>query len=401
MNLKTPIVIVLFMIAFSMSFIQTSAQAKPCSCADSRMLMSRLNEVDITIQELKARLETPGPEEASDVPAYKSADGEKLFESIKELQNAVQLVVGTEEPAFLDPYTCNVSRSSADECIRSIEQPYFDFLVRECVRRKNIKIPYYETLTVKQIAFMQMKAYEESRNAILKELRSLPPNCRPNNWFGYVVFQRIRTNSAVTNIPASTGSGKPSAGISISTGGTEISGSTNNYLGTIYVSDGRSENSRGFAAYNMESSKTISGRIYCSPKRPDETVVQTYGKSEHLRGDLFGKASFKFSIDPSGNYLINMAFYNVPVTGQMKTTGTTAGCGGKPTSFANPLSSRIDAPAPYSIRGKIDPASPNLIEGNNIEHPTSGNSRSSSGNTTVTFSEEINVRWTLRRIPHR
>jgi hypothetical protein len=151
----------------------------------------------------------------------------------------------------------------------------------------------------------------------------------------------------------------------------------------------------------MESSKVISGRVYCSPKRPDETVVQTSGKSEQLEGVLNGKASFKFSVDAAGNYGMNMTFYPVPFTGQMKTTGTTAGCDGKPTSFTNPLSSRSDAPAPFSVRGKIDMASPDLIEGNKVEHPPAGNSSWTSANTTVISSEEINVRWTLRRIPNR
>lgn len=401
MDIRTPIVISVFLAAFSMFCVETPAQAKPCGCAHARMLMSYLNEVDITMQELRAKWDTPWPVEASNGPAYKDADWEELFDTIKDLQRSVQLVDAEAQQAYLDPYTCKIERSSADACIKSIQQPYFDYIFRECNPRRNIKVPYYKSLTLKQFELIQLKAYDDSRNAILAALRSLPANCRPNNWFGYVVLQRVKTSSAVTKFLATTGITKPSAGISISNGGNETAGSKFNYLGTIYVSDGKSENSRGYAAYTMESSKVISGRVYCSPKRPDETVVQTSGKSEQLEGVLYGKASFRFSVDAAGNYGMNMTFYPVPFTGQMKTIGTTAGCDGKPTSFTNPLSSRSDAPAPFSVRGKIDMASPDLIEGNKVEHPPAGNSSLTSANTTMIFSEEINVRWTLRRIPNR
>ncbi len=158
---------------------------------------------------------------------------------------------------------------------------------------------------------------------------------------------------------------------------------------------------RGYAAFTLDESKIINGRIYCSKQKPDETVLQTSGKKHFVEGEANGKGDFRLDIySGKGEYHIYMSFFSVAASGQLQTFGnTTGGCDGKPYNYNNPVNTRLDGPGYYSVNDKIKPGSPDYLEGSKIEKPTAGNLSSQQGNISLTQTNEIQVRWMLRRLP--
>lgn len=103
----------------------------------------------------------------------------------------------SEQIGFMDENTCSYERlNNQSECMQYISKSRLDYLRKKCLETLVIRGPqksYLEGMPMIQIALAKLAAFLEEQKLILKMLNSLPKNCRPNNWFGYVVYQTVKT----------------------------------------------------------------------------------------------------------------------------------------------------------------------------------------------------------------
>ncbi|QQS41641.1 MAG: hypothetical protein IPM63_01470 [Acidobacteriota bacterium] len=404
---RTPkLIVIVFFLLICVSSIH--GQDQPCGCPDKETLLKKLVSTRAAIGVLERNLDVISRlEKPIGRPLDFSEEGlTELLQSIADSQKETQVSGPDSSFSLLNPIDCSISDQRAEnECIRKVESRFLDALLQQCRSRQTPGRRFYENFTMREVVNLQIAAHKAAEALILDSLNSLPADCRPNGWFGYVAYKRVHTiisSKAIAPTPDSIT--RPGAGISITTGGNEVVGTKNTYTGTIFVEGGRASKAKGGASTSFNSSKTVSGRVYCSPKKPDESVVQTEARRSFVEGERDGLPEFGLGFDPSDNsYRISMKFFSIEANGDSSTTSSNSGgCGDKSSEHSNVLKTRINSPEYHFVEGLLDPNSPDYLEGSRTEDrtPIIGSSgQAENGSTRITI--EITTRWMLRRFPQR
>jgi hypothetical protein len=282
--------------------------------------------------------------------------------------------------------------------VREVLKPFSDFIQKSCQESKGARRPdqpYYEGMEMKKFLVQIMKAFYAMREAALAALKSLPKNCRPNNWFGYVVYQSVDDITGVKTIPASgaqTGSN----------GGSETSGTKKTYTATVFVEEGKASSAKASASVSYNMGGTTSLRDICSPKTGLETVSTSYGGSTSAAGVGAGSVEFGLNVhDAAKKYDFSMKFQPVMVTGNStKFSITTAtACKASSKESSTPFQDYVGGGDPYKVEGKMDSGIPNYLWGSRTEKPPLANRTLTGQNSSTVLAREIQVRWSLWRMP--
>lgn len=396
MKFRIFIIVVLGLSSFLSSQAQTN---EPCGCADKELLLDALNMSQMAIQELNFRLEHLQAWEAThDKVFFSDKAKEELNEGLRAALDQVRKGNRDDFGGYqMKVSDCSIKEKSGQNwCAREIEKSLIDIYQNACKETKNVPIAQNPYRELRQVILQEISAYRAMQNFVLSVLNSLPKKCRPNNWFGYVVYQKIVTNISNRTIPGQSG---PMTTGTLTTGGNETQGSKNSYYGTILIEEGEASSADASAESSLKSSRIISGRIYCSKNKPNESQSETSGNNQLIAGSSDGKADFSLKVYPQ-EYSISMLFFGVPAEGQIGSFHNVAGgCNNiKPINNNRTISTVLSAPDRYSVKGKINPKSPDLLEGSVSEAPPFGNTTSTQGNTTTTQTYSIQVRWMLRRL---
>jgi hypothetical protein len=389
-------------------FLSAQAQNKPCECADKEDLLNLLNVTQTGIQEYKFQLDLITAQEKAEgkTVMYSENGYKKLHETF---ENAVWAVrkKGLTGKTTMDTGDCSIKGIESEKfCVQQVLTILYRVHQKVCMEtllwRNGKKESYLEKMEMKQIALESIAALKKAQDFILQLLNSLPKTCCPNNWFGYVVYQKIKTQVINKTIPPkNTNYQRPGAGINIVEGGSGTQIYKTTYIGTIFVEEGKASSARGYAASSLDDRTTVTGRIYCSPKKPDESSVVSSGQKDFIEGESEGKSEFRLDVYPAkGKYHIYLRFFSINAIGETSSfRNISGGCGEKPTNYKNPITMRLEGPGYYGFDGIMKPDSPDYLEGSKIEKPPFGNQSSQQGNTSLTETEEIQVRWMLRRLP--
>jgi hypothetical protein len=388
-------------------YLTAQAQSKPCSCTDKKDLMNRLNVVEMAIQEYRAQIEVIKEQEKNEGKhlMWTQKRYDNLEENVNNAMKTVRDPSANSASAKSNGGDCDFEEITAPtDCLRESVTRHEKVHHRACLAVKDslgLTETYQMRMRLADFAQEEIFAYFEERKFILSQLQSLPPNCRPNNWFGYVANQRVVTTVINKTIPPINANGRPSAGISVGMGGTSTQISKNSYTGTILVEEGKAARAKGYAAESYDESRTVTGRVYCSPKKPDMSQVDTSGRKDFVEGTAEGNAEFRLSVHPAkGKYYIQTGFFSVIGAGQTSNFSTTSGgCGDNSINRDFPVTNkRLGGGKDYRIEEELK-GSPDYLEGSKIEKPDSGNSSSQEGNISINRTEVIQVRWMLRRLP--
>ncbi|MCO6512753.1 MAG: hypothetical protein J5I65_18365 [Aridibacter famidurans] len=404
---RTPkLIVIVFSLLIGASSIH--GQEQPCGCPDKENLLKKLVSTRAAIGVLERHLDAISRmEKPIRGPLGFDEEGlTALLQSIADSQKATQVSGPDSSFSLLNPNDCSISDQRAENgCLRKVESRFLEVLRQQCRSRQTPGRRFYESMTMREVVNLQIDAYRAAEALILDSLNSLPADCRPNGWFGYVTYRRVHTIiSSKAIAPTSDSITRPGAGISITTGGNEVVGTKNTYTGTVFVEGGRASRARGSASTSFNSSKTLSGRVYCSPKKPDESVVQTEAKRSFVEGERDGLPEFGLGFDPADNsYRISMKFFSIEANGDSSTTSSNSGgCGDKSSEHSNVLKTRINSPEYHFVEGLLDPNTPDYLEGSRAEDrtPIIGSSgQADDGSTRITI--EITTKWMLRRFPQR
>lgn len=398
--------VIVFLILLS-NVLSAQAQSQPCGCADKKDLLNRLNVAEVAIQEYRTQITMMKEQEKK--------EGKPLMwtkERYDILENSVNTAMKTVKNPSAQSVTAKSSGGDCDfeeinaptNCLRETITRHEKVHHRACLAVKDslrLEETYQTRMRLADFAQEEIFAYLEERKFILSQLQSLPMDCRSNNWFGYVLYQRVVKAVINKAIPPINANGRPSAGISVSAGGSSTQTSTNTYTGTILVEEGKAASARGYAAESYDENRTVTGRVYCSPKKPDISQVDTSGRKDLVEGTGEGNAEFRFSVRPDiGKYYIHTGFFSVIGTGQTSNFSTiSGGCEGESINRDFPITNRrLGGHKDYRLEEELK-GSTDYLEGIKIEKPDSGNSNSNEGNINIIRTEEIQVRWMLRRLP--
>jgi hypothetical protein len=385
------------------------AQSLPCGCADKQDLLNLLNQTQMAIQESQFQTNL--------ILAKEKADGKPVMATVKglnvfyeNLNNAAKSVSTKTYPGWsMDVFDCSVKKTSNNsDCVELIKKHFYDISQKACLANKSSRgtdKPYFEEMEMKSYLLQIMMAYSEMQKFILQMLKSLPKNCRPNDWFGYVVYQKVRSTVTVRTIPSRNTQFKgPSSGINIVNGGSETSGFKETYIGTTFFNgDGLPSPARAYAAISYDVSKTFDGRIYCSPRRPDESFLSTGGMKSFAEGQLNSGSFHTLTIFPDQRrYKIDVSFpLSVIVVGQSSRFSKTTGvCVPDPLNENGPIKLTVEGGS-YGIDETASSSSIDYLEGTKTEKPYFLNQSTKQGNTSATNTHEIQVRWMLRRLSTR
>jgi hypothetical protein len=380
-----------------------AAQGQPCGCADKQDLLKLLNMSQMAIQEFTAQLEHLKDREsaAGNSEPFTRQANEKLWESVNAaLDNVRGRGTGKYELPEMNTRDCSFRETGTpNECRRQIYKSLFDVYLKACRETKDLPLERNPYGKMKQVILHEISAFQAMQNLLLKLLDALPKNCRPNDWFGYVVFQSVKTSTVSRTILPTTNIPRPAAGISVGNGGNEITGTNSTYIGTIFVEEGEAATARAYAANSLKVGKTVSGRIYCSPKKPDVEVVDTNGRNDFADGESEGRGGFRLDIYPQkGKYHIYVTFFAVRISGQMHTFGSSAGgCRNQPFEYKTPVNMRVGG-MNHGIDGRLTPNAPDYIEGSRTERPPELQLSRQENNSSGNFTYETTTRWMLRRL---
>jgi hypothetical protein len=385
------------------------AQSQPCGCADKKDLLNRLNVAEAAIREYQAQIEIMKAQEKNEgKPLMWTKDRYvNLEERVNTAMKTVKNPAANSASAKSSGGDCDFEQINAPtDCLRETITRHEKVHHTACLAVKDSLgggETYQTRMRLADFAQEEINAYRVERQFILSELQLLPKDCRPNSWFGHVVYQRVVKTIFYKAIPAINANGRPSAGISVGNGGSSTQTSTNTYTGTILVEEGKAASSRGHASESYDENKTVTGRIYCSPTKPDQSQVDTSGRNDFVDGTAEGNAEFIFSVRPErGKYYIQTGFFSVLTTGQTSNFYTIiGGCGDTSTNRNFPITNRrLGGHKDYRIEEELR-GSPDHLEGIKVEKPDSGNSYSQVGNISITRTEDTVVKWSLRRLPSR
>ncbi len=186
-------------------FISAQAQTKPCGCADKQDLLNLLNMSQRAIQEYNSQLDLLNQrEERNSQPEMYSRDS--FAKLINLIETALADVSGNGATKYRLPDMsigdCSITeKDTQNECLRQIYKSLFDVYQKACEETISQPGLNKSLIKMKQVIEHQISAYQAMQNFILKMLKSLPKSCRPNDWFGYVVYQKVKTQVSNKTIP--------------------------------------------------------------------------------------------------------------------------------------------------------------------------------------------------------
>lgn len=403
--MKFRIFIIAFVILLS-NFLSAQAQSKPCGCSDKKDLLNRLNVVEAAIQEYRVQIEVMKEQEKKEgKPLMLTKERYDILEnSVNTAMNRVKAPSARSATAKSNGGNCDFKEINAPtDCLRESITRHEKVHHRACLAifQDTPAFPnetYQTRMRLADFAQEEIFAYLEERKFILSQLQSSPKDCIPNNWFGYVVYQKVETTVLVKTLP-------PKNDTKIgSNGGSDTKGTKITYIGTVLVEDGKAASAKAYAAYSFDQSYMGSFRDRCTSKNPIADIVNTSGMNTFGDGENEGSAEFSLSFYlAKGSYDITARFFPVNVTGQTnswsKSVGEAAGCRNKEDSKNAPFTFRADKDG-YSVTDeKIKSGFPDYLEGSKIDKPPLRNQSSQEGNTSGTQTFEIQMRWMLRRLP--
>jgi hypothetical protein len=388
------------------SFLSGPGHGQSCGCADKKDLLNRLNLVEIAIQEygfqiqgMKAKAKAVGSPVRFTEEGYK----EILQPAVNEAMQLVRDDAAHQATGKTNSTDCGLDDiSAATDCLREAMRKHEAVHQAACsaVKSSGFSGDYQNSMTLADFAQEEIYAYREERKYLLEMLTSLPQWCRPNDWFGFVVYQEIHTvNGEKTGAARGTGH-KPGPGIVVSAGRKDTTTTSKQYIGTVFVENGKPASARAFAAWESLASSFETGRVYCTPKRPDEQFVATTGDKQATKGSAAGTATLGLRVDPAtGTYSIYTKFFPVPTSGQRTYTTNNNACGNPPKTVPTALSGGRETASPYTIKGTIERSFPDYLMGSITEKPPllQSSQTTATGSATITF--EITARWMLRRLP--
>jgi len=375
------------------SFSSAQVRNEPCKCADKDLLLDALNKSQAAIQELNFRLEyAKGWEAAHGRTVY----GEEFYEALaKDLGVVInQFGSGDEFGGYqMKSSDCSIiEKSGQNRCAQEIEKSLIDVYKEAC--RKSKDFPIYQNLgEMRQVLLHQISAYQAMQNFVLNTLKSLPKTCRPNNWFGYVTYQKVQTEHSV----------ETNAKINL----TATRNSKVTYLGTLLVDEGKAASASALATDGWDTNQ-ISGYTDNTCKGKQVPRVMTYYTKSFSKGETIGNATFTLKIDfhPAiKTYDLYVDFFPINIAGQNNTSNSlsaAADCNEKGYDKSDSFSftKRVQKEGHSVTEEKIDPDSPNFLEGRRVVKPEPLNQAGvKEGNTTRTTTHEIQFRWALWRLP--
>ena len=374
------------------SFSSAQVRNEPCKCADKDLLLDALNMSQAAIQELNFQLEyAKGWEAAHGRGVY----GDEFYKALEENLGVVknQFGSGDEFGGYqMKSSDCSIlEKSGQNRCAREIEKSLIDVYKEACREKKDL--PIYQNLgEMRQVLLHQISAYQAMQNFVLDTLKSLPKTCRPNNWFGYVTYQKVQTENAVETM----------AKINL----TATRNSKVTYFGTLLVEEGKAASASASATDSSDLNQISGYTDICKGKQVSR--VLTSNSKSFSKGETIGNATFTLKIDfhPAiKTYDLYADFFPINIAGQRSTSNklsNAADCSEKGYDTGDNFSftKRVQKEG-HSVTGeKIDPDSPNYLEGRRVVKPEALNQTGvKEGNTTTTKTHEIQFRWALWRLP--
>lgn len=405
MKAKCFLIVVVLLLS---NFLSAQAQTnQPCGCADKKDLLDRLKVVEMAIQEYTVQIRMMKEQEKKEGKPlmWTKERYNKLENTVNEAMNAVKNRSANSVSAKSNGGDCDFEEINAPtNCLRESITRHEKVHHRACLAVKDslrLEETYQTRMRLADFAQEEIFSYLEERKFILSELQSLPETCRPISWFGYFVYQRVVTTVINKVIPPINANGRPSAGISVGMGGSGTQTSINTYTGTILVEEGKAASARGYAVESYDENRTVTGRVYCSPTKRDVAQVDTSGRKDLIKGTGEGNAEFIFNVRPDrGKYYIQTGFFSVIGAGETSNFSTiSGGCGDDSVNRNFPVANkRLGGHKDYRLEEELKGSS-DYLEGSKVEKPDSGNSNSQEGNISIIRTEEIQVRWMLRRLP--
>ena len=378
------------------SFSSAQVRNEPCKCADKDLLLDALNMSQSAIQALNFRLEHLKDWEAAHGKVIYSGKQEReLEDGLGAAFDQVRKGSGDEfGGSQMDFGDCSIveKKTGQNWCAREINQRLFDVYKEACRKTKNLPIDQNPFRELRQVILHKISAYQAMQNFILDSLKSLPKNCRPNNWFGYVTYQKVQTVNSVETMAKINGT---------STQNSEVT-----YLGRVLVEEGKAASARASATDSWDLTHISSITEICKGKQVAR--VMTGNSKNFLKGETIGNATFTLKIDfhPAiKTYDLYVQFFDINIAGQNSKSdklSNAADCTEKGYDTNNnvSLTKRVLREG-HSVTGeKIDPDSPNYLEGRRVVKPEALNQTGvKEGDKTTTKTHEIQFRWALWRLP--
>ena len=385
--------------------LSVPGHSQSCGCADKKDLLNRLNLVEIAIQEYGFQIQgMKAKEKATGSPVRFTEEGYKniLQPAVNEAMKLVRDDAANPATGRTNSTDCSLDDiSAATDCLREAVRKHEAVHQAACsaVKSSGFSGDYQKSMTLADFAQEEIYAYREERKYLLEKLNSLPQSCRPNDWFGFVVYQEVHTMTGEKTGPARGTGHKPGPGIVVSAGRKDTTTTSKQYIGTVFVENGKQASARAFVAWELLASSFETGRVYCTPKKPDEQFVATTGDKQAVSGSATGTATLGLSVDPAtGHYSISTKFFPVTSSGERTYQTNNNACGNPPKSYTTPLSGRQENASPYTIKGKLERSFPDYLIGSITEKPPllQSSQTTATGSMTITF--EITARWMLRRL---
>ena len=407
MKLKT--LVIVFVWLFWGSFSSAQAQTKPCGCADKEELLNYLNLTQAAIQESKFQLDLITKQErAEGKPVMFSDDGYKKF--LETFQNALRAVHKkgvARANVTMNTGDCSLKTSETGNfCVQQAETIRTRIHQKVCMEslleRKAKTESYLDRMEMKQIVREAIAGWEAAQEFTLQMLKSLPKNCRPNGWFGYIVLQRVASGVTVITTPP-----RPIINGRGLNGGTAEDIQKWTYIGKILVEEGKAKSIRGSAVYSEDSVSTSSEQAFCDSiigsKTRSHTITFKNSAAGEAEGDVVAASQFTLlKVNPANQTydLYARNFPRVNTTGQkVHWSKSTGGCSKDQETNRTETYTSSSPESGHSITEKIKPGSSDYLEGSRVVKPAEGNKSSTQGNTSMTITQELHLRWMLRRLP--
>jgi len=389
------------------SFSSAQVRNEPCKCADKDLLLDALNISQAAIQELNAQLEhLKGSEAAHGGALYNDKLDKELEEILRGATDQVRKGSGDEFGGYqMNRGDCSIRESGQNWCAREIDRSLIDVYKKACEEKTNVPIEQNPYRELRQVILHKISAYQAMQNFILETLKSLPKTCRPNNWFGYIVLQRVFTSVDEEPLPPRPRSGPYGA----FSGGTRTTNKKDIEIGTVFVREGKPTSIRASMTSTENGASGGSLEVNCGAAGwktgTESNTFESFLKGEN-NGDVVPASNrIVLKVNPANQTydVYTGVFPRVNLTGEKVSSAKTAftACRndldrpGKPEPFTSSASF-----APYSVTNeKIKPGSPDFLEGSRTVKPPEFNRRYKQGNVTTTLTQEILFRWMLVRLP--
>src|SRR5688572_4811845 len=392
--------------------ISAQAQGQPCGCADKEELLNLLNVTQMEIQELNFQLNLiTDQEKASGTPVMFSQDGyKKLMETLTNAERAVQKKGLGNGTVTMDSRTCSIKDTeTGNHCVRQVRLIIHRVHQKACMEgqlERQRGVSYRTRMEMKRLVLEKIEAYNAAQEFILQMLKSLPKTCRPNNWFGYIVLQRVFTSVDEETIPPRPRSGPYGA----LTSGTRTTKKEDLEIGTVLVGDLKPMSIRAHVESTENAAYAASTEAFCGGAVGWKSATETTNFKSFLKGEDNGdvvSASNRtvLTVNPT-NQTYNVytgIFPRVNLSGQKVSSAKSAFAVCRndpdPPDRTEPFTSSPSI-LPYSATNeKIKPGSSNYLEGSRVVRPPDFNKSYKQGNTLTTLTQEFQLRWMLVRLP--